>query len=152
MDDSSVLDRLANHANVLDDPAIPAEKSIVFNLWQANRSGHRPPIEELCRDVLNCLENANTLVNGSSPSSRTVKRSEIDPSLVYTISTIIDCCQEYSLLWEKRSKFDEKTRMLLRESIWQITHGWCALLAGDIDSIIEYVIVQGKLKGLVEAQ
>lgn len=152
MNDLTIIDRLAYHANMLDDPAIRPENGIVFSLWKANRSGNRPPIEDLCRDVLNCLESANTLVNSPIPSSEIGIRSEIDSNLTYAVSTIIDSCQEYNLLWERHSTFDEKTRRTLREATWKISHGWCAILAGDIDSIIEHVSIQGKLKELIEIE
>jgi hypothetical protein len=140
------LKRLANHANMPIDNEIAPNESLIFNLWQSTRTSNTSDIKELAQDVIRCLESVNKFVSFSASQNDQVPLQGTDRQLALIVSTIIDGCQEYSLLWEHRSSLSDENKQTLKHIVWRISHAWCGVLHGDIDSLQDYVDLDEQIK------
>ena len=141
------LVRLANHANMTERE--PKEESLVWNLWQAQKTKKFPDVKLLCEDVLNCLEYANHEVNGPVPSEEIGGSEDVPRMLSMCVCAIAHACYEYAIIWEKQALFSSAQYESLRQCAWLIMDGWLCILHGDIDSIASDVQLSGELKEIL---
>ena len=141
------LQRLANHANMAN--TLPEENSLLYCLWQAEKSGKFPDIEPMRADVLQCLQEANVDVNGPIPSEAIGTSDNISSSLALCACEIVQGCYEYALIWERHSLFTLAERETLKQTAWMILCGWCYTLPGDIDDIQSQILLSGEIKEIL---
>jgi len=128
---SIAITRLLWHAG-LDDGGSTDVPSIALNTWP--RGSLTPDFHEAIADCLYTLATLNREMNGDVPSRTAVRVEKIPRSLVYAMTEIIRMirdCQEHTQGQSDAIAFSQAAR--------RIETAWSAVLAGDIDNVLEHV-------------
>jgi hypothetical protein len=149
MDYSHALRSLRNHANGAGS-TLPEGESFLFVLWQAGRESRAPELQHLFDDILACLETVNHALNTEHPSKTVAGKAEAVPrSLVADVSAILHVGWSDYWRWSLSQQFSESFREELAVMLVQIGIAWEAVLAGDIDDILEHVRTACRARGYV---
>jgi hypothetical protein len=144
------VSRLRNHAN-LPESGSP-DDSTLFLLWQANRSRTFPSLVRCYVDIMDCLEILNHQWNGRVPSEtpNSTKQMVLDRWIVYSVNLIIRGVWQYREEWEKPKVFPEDVLAHLVYFAWAVGCAWDGVLAGDVDSLPEHVLLEARAHGFSE--
>lgn len=126
----TTISRLLWHAG-LDGRETDAP-SIASNTWP--RENLSPAFHEAVVDCLCTLATLNRELNGDIPSRTTVCVEDVPRNLVYAVTEIVRMirdCQEHAQGQSGEAVFAQAAR--------RIETAWLAVLAGDIDNILEHV-------------
>jgi hypothetical protein len=137
MDYLQAIDRLWNHSN-LPRSFSSENESLIYGLYQANRTNISPMIEPLVDDVIKCLEIVNFEINGSKPSmniNRANQAALVDVS--YPISGIICDILIYYRRWQRNNLYSIIIQDSLLDAAIKVSYAWDQILAGDIDDLLE---------------
>jgi hypothetical protein len=137
MDYLQAIDRLWNHSN-LPRSFSSENESLIYGLYQANRTNISPMIEPLVDDVIKCLEIVNFEINGSKPSmniNRANQAALVDVS--YPISGIICDILIYYRRWQRNNLYSIIIQDSLLDVAIKVSYAWDQILAGDIDDLLE---------------
>jgi hypothetical protein len=113
-------------------------ESLIYGLYQANRTNISPTIEPLVDDVIKCLEIVNFEINGSKPSvniNRANQAALVDVS--YPISGIICDILIYYRRWQRNNLYSIIIQDSLLDVAIKVSYAWDQILAGDIDDLLE---------------
>lgn len=142
MNYEEALKRLANHANMPSSDEYSPSESLVYRLWESERTGTTPQIAEAYSDVITCLEVVNKHLNGAQPSASSELPMLLDSSLVYTLAVLLHSGWEYYVRWNRDQRYGPELLRDLALTCWAISCAWCGVLAGDIDSLSEDILLQ----------
>jgi hypothetical protein len=107
-------------------------KSISACTWPANNLGSE--LEHAVRDFLMVLEDLNHELNGEVPSE-TASRSETIPTrIAYAVAEVIRQLRDYGDKQGNSIRVGTGSR-----EAWLVETAWLAVLAGDIDDVLEHV-------------
>ena len=144
MDFETARAKLLNHANLTFDLVnAPDEESLLFVLFNSNKLKIAPTkLLSMRQEIIECLEVINKKWNGAVPSNTSDGEKEIERYLVNALSQIIHSCWEYFREWQESKLFKAEILNQLSFTAWSISWAWNLVLAGDIDSITEYLEIE----------
>lgn len=129
--------RLANHANLADEHA-PESESLLWALWNAERTNNFPELDFFVDDILSCLESVNCELNGPTPSeSIGYQNSNVVADLSYVMASLQSSLARHLVVWKQKDTFTSDEYDMIEQGNFVISHCWAQVLAGDIDNLRE---------------
>lgn len=140
---STLMSRLANHANLPSEQFDQPEASLLHALWRMRRGEPHGKISQLTDDILDCFQ---ALHEECLPPHESPVGLPADglASVAYSVSCILHQGMTYVLQSEGNPKEGEEVREA-RHQLWRVAAGWSFLLAGDIESIPDEVSLAERL-------
>lgn len=92
-------------------------------------------LEAAVVDCLNALDVLNREINGPIPSATSIRAAVLPRNVVYAATEITRMLRESG-----RGARSMRYKKFLDEAVRKIEVGWSAVLAGDIDNILEHVV------------
>ncbi len=130
---SNTTDRLLWHAGLRTDHSILSVAPICNCLLVGNRLNDC--LNSSVEDFLLVLDSLNQELNGSQPSLVTGESQDIPRRIVYSIIEIHRMLREFECHAFEASEDNPAIKVAIRI----VETAWAAVIAGDIDDILEYV-------------
>lgn len=126
------ISRLRWHAGLDETGKTDGLSSIASNTWPKGRL--TPNFQKAVTDCLDTLVILNREINGDVPSSSSVWAKDLPRSLVYAMTEITRMIRN-----SQEQAQDQNDANALSRAVKQLETAWSAVLAGDIDNILEHI-------------
>jgi hypothetical protein len=135
-----IADRLREHSGLLYPATQLGDSTFIEKLETIRNGGSDAGFEEAVGDVIACLENLNRFNNEGEKGTLEI----LNPHVVYSISGMMVAGTELAI--RRQQAGEDSSKLLI--GTWKIACAWDAVLAGDIDSISEHVILEIRARRL----
>ncbi len=140
--------RILYHAN-LEEPGGEDWLSYLDALLQVEGKALIADVQQETDDLIDCLEVVNHHWNGAVPSVQTGTLNQlVEGEVAYAVANILSGGTEHLVLGLKELQGLRADFELFGEQLWCISSAWGAVLAGDIDSIADFLEEEGKARGI----
>lgn len=130
----NTINKICYHAGIYESLDFKVSP-IVDLLWK------RQDLNEAVKDILNIFQMLNIELNSEVPSEDCVGEEHIPRRLVYAVGEILLITR---LAAEKAATNDLRYEVM--RAARQIEIGWLAVMAGDIDDIVEHIILEERAR------
>jgi uncharacterized alpha-E superfamily protein len=128
---SKTIVRLRWHAGLEEGPTDEVP-SIASSTWPRGRLSEN--LEPALLDCFRTLSSLNRELNGEVASSAVAHSGDLPRSLVYAVSEIVRLLREC-----QEEAGNQRDARWFARSAWRVETAWSAVLAGDIDDILEHL-------------